>query len=110
MTEKLAQLVAKALVEIAKAADSRALYDIKVRYLGKQGELSLIMKDVGQIPKEQRPEFGKVVNVKKTELETAFATREQELKGQELSAKISSEKLDLTLPGPWRSFGTRHPI
>lgn len=110
MTEKLAKLVSQALAEISQAVDTRALYDVKVRYLGKQGEFSTIMKDVGQLPKEQRPEFGKVVNVKKAELETAFTAREDELKSKELAQKIATEKLDLTLPGPWRSLGTRHPI
>lgn len=108
--EKLSNIVESALKAVAESATSKALYDVKVRYMGKQGELSLIMKDVGQLPKEERPEFGKIVNVEKAKLESAFQAREALLKAAELQEKIQSEKLDLTLPGPIRELGHRHPI
>lgn len=110
MKEKLNSLVEKAVAEVQAAADSRALYDIKVRYLGKQGELSLIMQGMGQLPKEERPQFGKIVNEQKVKLEEVFATKEITLKQNELAAKVAGERLDLTLPGPWRAEGSRHPI
>lgn len=110
MKDKLNSLVEKAISDLQAAQDTKALYDVKVRYLGKQGELSLIMKDMNQLPKEERPEFGKVVNVQKGRLEEAFTLRETTLKQSELAAKVSGERLDLTLPGPWRAEGARHPI
>lgn len=110
MKDKLESLVAKALAEIEGAQDSKTLYDVKVRYLGKQGELSQIMKDVGQIPKEERPVFGKIVNEKKQALDLAFSVKENSLKNRELNERVEKERLDLTLPGPWTSLGTKHPI
>jgi len=107
---KLDELLAQALDAMSNAKDTRSLYEVKVRYLGKSGELSLIMKDMAQLPKEERPQFGKLVNEKKVLLEQAYVERESELRDQELQGKIQSEKLDLTLPGPWRPVGTRHPV
>lgn len=108
--EKLLKIVDTALKAVAESETSKALYEVKVRFLGKQGELSLIMKDVGQLPKEERPEFGKVVNLEKAKLESAFQDRESVLKALELKEKIQAERLDLTLPGPHRETGRRHPI
>ena len=99
-----------ALQAIHQSPDTKALYELKVKYLGKQGELSLLMKDVGQLPKEERPAFGKIMNEKKTELEQAYAAREEALKAKELADRVASERLDLTLPGPSRAMGSRHPI
>lgn len=110
MKEKLQTLVETALQEIQSSADSKKLYDIKVKYLGKQGELSLIMKDMGQLSKEERPQFGKLVNEQKQKLEGAFEAHDLVLRKKELEAKIQSEALDLTLPGPQRQVGARHPI
>lgn len=110
MQEKLAAIVDKALQEIATAADSRSLYDVKVRFMGKQGELSNVMKDMGQLPAADRPAFGKVVNENKMRIEQAYQERELELKNKELEQKIGKERLDLTLPGPAIPLGTKHPI
>lgn len=110
MQEKLAAIVDLALKEIAQAIDSRSLYEVKVRFMGKQGELSAVMKDMGQLPASERPAFGKVVNENKNRLELAYQERETALKAKELEQKVLSEKLDLTLPGATSPAGTLHPI
>jgi phenylalanyl-tRNA synthetase alpha chain len=110
MQEKLAAIVEQALKEIASAPDTKALYEVKVRFMGKQGELSNVMKDMGQLPPAERPAFGKVVNENKARIEKTYQDREAELKNKELEAKIQGERLDLTLPGPHRPAGTIHPI
>jgi phenylalanyl-tRNA synthetase alpha chain len=65
---------------------------------------------MGQLPKEERPAFGKMVNLKKAELEKAYQVKESELKKMELAKQIESESLDLTVPGLERSRGAQHPI
>ncbi len=103
-------LVLEAREAFLKAQSSQELYDLKVRYLGKQGALSELMKGLAQVPKEERPLFGKLVNEKKGLMEEAYQAKEQELGRLELAKKIESERLDLSLPGPARSEGSRHPI
>lgn len=110
LSNRLDSLVQEALKAFVSAQDSKSLYDFKVKFLGKQGELSLIMKEMGKLSKEERPLFGKLVNEKKDVLEAAYSKREAELKTQELSAKIASESLDLSLPGPYREIGSKHPL
>jgi phenylalanyl-tRNA synthetase alpha chain len=107
---RLEQLVKKAISEIQASPTSRALYEVKVRYLGKQGEFSNLMRDMAQLGKEERPAFGKLVNHGKSEIELAYGAREVELKSRELNEKIGSERLDLTLPGPIHPIGARHPL
>jgi phenylalanyl-tRNA synthetase alpha chain len=107
---KIETLVNEAKEAFLRANSSQELYDLKVRYLGKQGALSEVMKGLAQVPKEERPSFGKMVNEKKGLMENAYQAREQELARLELAKKIESEKLDLSLPGPGRSEGSRHPI
>lgn len=110
MRERLEGLVENALRDMQAAVSTKALYDVKVQYLGKQGEFSVIMRDMGQLSKEERPAFGKLINEHKNKLETAYTEREESLRQTELNAKIFSEKIDLTLPGPSQAIGTRHPI
>lgn len=107
---KLEALLAQATEEISQAKDSTSLYNLKVKYLGKQGQLALMMREMAQLPKEERPAFGKRVNEKKSQLETTYTHKEQELEKQELNARIAAESLDLTLPGPQRNGGRRHPV
>jgi phenylalanyl-tRNA synthetase alpha chain len=110
LDEKLKQIQEQAEREFTTAASSKELYDIKVKYLGKQGSLSLIMKDMGSLPKEDRPEFGKRVNVVKDALEALYAKIEADLGSVELLKQIDSQKIDMTLPGPKIELGSKHPI
>ena len=110
LEQKVEDIKRRALEAFQSAKDSRELYDIKVQYMGKQGEMSLVMSEMGRLSKEDRPAFGKLINEKKKVIEQGYAQREQELKKQELVEKIAREKLDLTLPGPQRDLGGRHPV
>src|SRR5690606_15933420 len=69
-----------------------------------------LMKDLATLPKEERPAFGKVVNEQKQVLESHLEARDHVLKASELEARLAREALDLTLPGPYRTQGSRHPI
>lgn len=110
LENKLNSIVEEALKAIGGTQNSAALYELKVQFLGKQGSLSLLMRDMAALPKEERPAFGKLVNDKKQIVEAAFEARDQELKSKELNDKIENESLDLTLPGPSGFQGARHPI
>lgn len=106
----LKDLLNQALNDLKTAADPQALYNVKVRFAGKQGQLSEVMKQMGKLSKEERPAFGKMVNEIKAEFETAYQERESHLASAALDARILGEKIDVSLPGPYRWKGTRHPV
>ena len=110
LSEKIQNLKVQAQEELKKASTSKELYEVKVNYLGKKGQISLLMREMGQLSKEERPAFGQSVNDAKSELESLYEEREKELKSREMSDKLAGEFLDLTLPGPFRHKGSCHPI
>ncbi len=110
LIEKLQKIKEEAEKAIKKASDSDSLYQVKVQFFGKQGSLSLLMRELGELPKEERPEFGKKVNGVRQELQTLYDHCEKTLKTQELNEKLKSEALDLSLPGPQLEKGATHPI
>lgn len=107
---KLAGLKTAALEKMQAADSSKTLYDVKVEFLGKNGLLTEIMKDMASLPKEEKPLFGKLVNEVKQALETAYTEAEAALKNRELESKMASEELDLTLPAFQRPVGKEHPV
>lgn len=108
--EKVNEIHDQAVNAFSQAQSSQELYDLKVKFLGKQGEFSQVMREMAKLSKEERPAFGKLVNEKKNLLENVYHEREEQLKHSELEDKISKEYLDLTLPGTYRAQGSRHPI
>ena len=107
---QLQNLKQQALQAMTEATSSQSLYNVKVQFLGKSGALTEIMKGMATLSKEEKPQFGKLVNEVKQELEAAFASAEEKIKRQELEQKISSEELDLSLPGLQRPQGSPHPV
>jgi phenylalanyl-tRNA synthetase alpha chain len=107
---KLANLQALALEKMRAASSSKSLYDVKVEFLGKNGALTEIMKEMATLPKEEKPLFGKLVNEVKQALEVAYTDAEGALKKAELEEKMSAEEIDLTLPAFKRLTGTEHPV
>ena len=100
----------QAVSEFSATNTSRELYDLKVKFLGKQGALSMLMRELGKLSAADRPAMGQLFNEVKTRLEDVYAKRENELKAQEVNAAIAREKVDLTLPGPQIPIGAAHPI
>ena len=109
-TQKLDSIKDNALAAFKAAPSSKDLYDLKVQYLGKNGSLTEIMKEMASLSKEEKPLFGKKVNEVKQLLEGAYLEAEEALKKKEISAKMSAEELDLTLPSYTRSRGAQHPV
>jgi len=110
MREQLEQLRLEA-VEAVRAADSEErLNEIRVRFLGRKGELTALMKGLGALPPEERPLVGQVVNCVKAELE---ALLEQALVRERDAAtrrRLVTERVDITLPGRRSRQGSKHPV
>jgi phenylalanyl-tRNA synthetase alpha chain len=102
--------LSESLERIAGAKDLQNLYDGKVAFAGKQGFLSEIMREMGKLPKEEKPQFGKEVNRVKEAFETAYQLREEQLKDSELLEKVRKAAIDVSLPGPSVVSGAKHPI
>ncbi len=107
---QLVEIKKQALLAFETALSGTALYDEKVKFLGKTGVFTELMKSLSQLPKEQRPEAGKLVNVVKAELEEKYQVFETKIKERELHLKLASEKLDMTLPVKEEPVGRFHPV
>ncbi|MBX3689011.1 phenylalanine--tRNA ligase subunit alpha [Dokdonella sp.] len=104
------QLVASALAQIAAAADSAALEELRVAVLGKTGSLTLLLKQLGALPAEERKARGAQVNAAKEQIGQALAARKQDLDAAETQARLSAGRVDVTLPGRDADRGGLHPI
>ena len=110
MQEKISNIKALAINNINLAKDLKELFDVKVKYLGKNGSVTELMKGMKDIPKEDRPQFGKVVNDLRVEIENEFNAREVVLKEEERLKTFENEAIDITLPGKSNEIGSLHPI
>lgn len=110
MKELLEKLKIQALEEIVKAANNEALYLVQVKYLGRKGEITNIMKGLGDLPPAEKPLAGKMCNIIKQEIEGAFEAKKAELTSAEISQKLSGTWIDVTAPGKEYKTGHIHPI
>lgn len=110
MKDKIDELKRAALAAVAAAETSAELGDIKVRFLGKSGEITSLMKGLGALSKEERPEAGKVLNMARTEIENAIESKLESALRREKEARLAAEAVDVTLPANTAKRGTLHPI
>ena len=110
MKGSLERLKEEALVLIDKVPDEQELIFVKARYLGKKGEITAIMKEMGSLSPSERPAFGQLVNVVKDTLEAAFTGRFLSIKKMATEDSLKKEKVDITLPGRRVQIGKRHPL
>lgn len=108
--ENLDALVSQALEAVQHTDSIDALEQIRVHYLGKKGELTLVMKTLGDLPAEERPKVGALINVAKERVQDAIGLRKASLEQAKLAARLESERLDVTLPGRGQPSGGLHPI
>lgn len=106
----LESLTRAALAAVENAADLRALDEVRVQYLGKKGEISQLMKGLGQLSAEERPVFGARVNEARDQVETALSVRRDSLESLRLAEQLASERVDVTLPGRGEQSGALHPV
>jgi phenylalanyl-tRNA synthetase alpha chain len=110
MREQLEQMKDEALRCIAQATGETALQDIRVRFLGRKGELTGLMKGLGALSAAERPVVGQLVNTIKDEIESRLADALTQAREQEIQQRLQSERIDVTLPGRRLTCGTKHPI
>lgn len=108
--ENLDALVSQALEAVQHSQDINALEQIRVRYLGKKGELTLLMQTLGKLSAEERPNAGALINAAKSKVQDALSLKKAELEEAALSAKLAGEQIDVTLPGRGEASGGLHPI
>jgi len=109
LIDSLQSLKAEALQKIQHSADSKSLYDVKVLYLGKQGKMTDLMKGMAALSGPEKPQFGKVMNEVKVEIEEALDSKNNDLRQIEIQQKLEESKLDVTLPGRGSDLGSKHP-
>lgn len=110
MRHALQELRMQALEETNDVEELSQLRDLKVKYLGKKGKLTSILRGMGKLSPEERPVIGGLANEIRSELENIWTEKEQELEENLLSAKLAAEKIDVTLPGVSFSIGGSHPL
>ncbi len=108
--ENLDELVVKALQLITAANDINELEQLRVQYLGKKGELTQVMKLLGNLSPEERPKVGALINEAKEKVQAALNTCKSLLEQKELNKKLEAEQIDVTLPGRGQTSGSIHPI
>ena len=110
MKSQLEQIRAAALAAIAEAADGKAVEELRVKYLGKKGEITAILKQMGSLSAEERPVMGQLANEVRAAIEAAIAESAEKMKAAALEAQLKAETVDITMPAKKRSVGSLHPI
>jgi len=110
MKERINEIKARALAEITGAGGVKKLDDIRIAFLGKKGELTALLKQMGTLSPEERPVIGQAANLAREEFEAAYAAKLTELQNAEITERLTNEELDITLPGTRRGIGSRHPL
>ncbi|MDE0155034.1 MAG: phenylalanine--tRNA ligase subunit alpha [Gammaproteobacteria bacterium] len=106
----LRDLLTRALDEVAGASDERSLDDVRIRYLGKKGEITQQLKRLGNLPEEARPAAGQAINQAKQQVQDALSRRRAELQQEQLAQRLARERIDITLPGRGQRSGGLHPV
>jgi phenylalanyl-tRNA synthetase alpha chain len=109
VSARLSAIRERALAAIAAAADTEALEQLRVEYLGRRGALNEVLRGLGSLPAAERPLVGQAANAVKEALEAALSARGEALKATELTAALERERLDVTLPGRPAALGGLHP-
>lgn len=110
MKEKLMQIYKEAKEQIDRINLVQELNELKTKYLGKKGELTAILKGMGNVSPEERPKLGSLVNETRDSIVEAIEAKEKELKEKEMNEKLEKEKIDITLPSTKITRGSKHPI
>ncbi len=110
MKEKLEKMKEQVKQKVEEIKDLQALNDLRVKILGKKGELTEILRGMKDLSPEERPVVGNLVNRVRDELEVLLEQAEKELQQKELERKLNEEKIDITLPSSKIIRGSKHPI
>jgi phenylalanyl-tRNA synthetase alpha chain len=108
--QDLQQILDQALQQFAVISDEAELEQVKARYLGKEGSLTVLLKGLGKLSAEERPAAGARINQVKQSIEAALQQRRDALQQNKLSQELAAESLDVTLPGRGAGTGGLHPV
>jgi phenylalanyl-tRNA synthetase alpha chain len=100
----------QAKASIAAAESLKELDDLRVKFLGKKGELTALLKGLGKLSKEERPKMGEAINQAKVKLQNLLTDRKNHLETLELEKRLLKEKIDVSLPGRNVEMGGLHPV
>jgi len=106
----LTKIIEQAKEAISNSTDLRGLDDLRVKYLGKKGEITEQLQLLSSLPKEERPKAGEIINEAKSVVQNAIKKRKEILGKQKLEQTLSSEHIDVTLPGKGLQKGGLHPV
>ncbi len=108
--KELNELLQQAKTDIQAASDLKSLDNHRVHYLGKKGQITEYLKNLGHLPPEERPMVGQQVNTIKQEIQALLETRTSTLQTAHINNQLASETIDITLPGRRQDFGSIHPV
>ena len=109
MLEKLVKIRQEAMEQIISASTAESLNDLRVRYLGKKGLLTEVLKGMKDVSAEERPRVGQLVNDARKEIENSLDSMRTEFENRMMQARLREEEIDVTLPGRKRTLGHSHP-
>ena len=110
MKEQLELIRQQALAAMDEVSTPAALDELRVKFLGKKGELTAVLKQMGKLSPEERPVMGQLVNTVKAELEAKLEARKSAIDAAVLEAKLAAEAIDVTIPGEAVALGHQHPM
>jgi phenylalanyl-tRNA synthetase alpha chain len=110
MREQLEAIKTLALEELSKVNEKAELENIRVKYLGKKGELTTILRGMGKLSAEERPVVGKIANEVREALESEISTKAEELNRKDKDERLKNEIIDISMPGVKQVIGKRHPL
>ena len=110
MKEQIEQIKQKSIEEIGNSKDLKSLEELRIKYLGKKGELTAVLRGMKDLSPEERPVIGNLVNEVKEKLENLIQEKEEAFKKEELNKRLEAEKIDVTLPGNKLKRGSLHPV
>lgn len=110
MKDQILEIKENAKKEIERTNTLQELNDVRVKFLGKKGELTAVLRGMGALPPEERPAVGTFVNEARDEIENKIALKEKKLKESLIAEKLQKEKIDITMPSKKTELGSIHPI
>src|SRR5512134_1696694 len=108
--QAIEELEREALAEIDSAASTEKLRELEIKYLGKSGQFPALFKRIGEVPPDEKKQFGQKLNDGRKRVEEALAKKEGGLKGGEREAQFEREKIDVTMPGRPGRVGRKHVL
>ncbi len=110
MKEKLEQIKASALKMLEVATDLNSLEEARIKFLGKKGEITAVMKEMRNLTPDERPIIGALANEVRDSIETEIETKKAELTKKQEDERLKAEVIDVTMPGKRREKGSAHPL